>query len=43
MLTCLIITFELPAPNYVKRTVGESKFNNPNAEVGSILTTVPSG
>jgi hypothetical protein len=41
ILTCLIIPFELPAPNYVNNTAAESKFNKPKAEVGSILTTVP--
>ena len=38
-----MIPFELPAPNSVNKTVGESKFRMPKAEVGSILTTVPSG
>ena len=36
-----MIPFELLAPNSVNNTAGESKFNKPKAEVGSIPTTVP--
>lgn len=38
-----MIPLELPAPNSVNKTVGESRLRIPNADVGSMLTTVPSG
>lgn len=36
-----MIPLELPAPNSVNKTEGESKLSKPKVEVGSIDTTVP--
>ena len=41
--TCLMIPLDIPAANSVNKTAGESSYCMPNAEVGSMATTVPSG